>query len=421
MATSASFLNASHAETLKRTIWRYFLERRNIQELPDFEMDLRTTMVGVVQEVRQQKLAGDIETMNRRVLSILIPQLLQRIVGGGVSGVSGGSTNPVSGGMMMGNHGNEVNAVNAVNASPAMESYELMGSEFKKDPQEADEEKDKDVMFMERLQVLEQTRRLPLDKWVSPKVDTPVASTMDVMMPAARAAASPASMASHIATVFLPQPAARGQAVWIHSWQRNWIQYPQRNGFVWNGSIPQGADLTQSRVVSVFLPMVRMKTQQTPFVVLQLEGVGGVAPIQLFCGFKGMHGDANARWGVYEPLSRELSGMKTMACPWTVKLLTATGKMIKMGADGQSVVADENKLTLECEDTMGLLPGDECWLFGTQGSTHTWNAGICTVSYPNSSKKTYQGQWEDATKTIKEGQLLNFSQQWCVLLDIQRS
>jgi hypothetical protein len=398
------FLNSANWAYLKTTVERYFLERRGLTDLPDFENELKTTMVSVIQEVRQQKCLGDIETMNRRVLSVLIPSLLHQWIRV--------ETPATEAPMELGGTSGE----------PLRENLREPLRENLREPI-VEPDKNKDVLFMEKLQELEQTRRLPLEKYIgnekSPTRTPTVSSTMDVLVPTT--GASPASMASHIATVFLPAPTRPGHAVWIQSYQRNWIQYPQRNGFLWNGNIPQGADLTQSRVVSVLLPMAWMKTVQTPFVVLQLEGIGS-PPIQLFCSYSGACSDSNGRWGMYVPMSQELSRMRTMACPWTVKLLTATGKMVPMGYDGQTIHwnANTNLLTTPSK----IHNGDECWIFGSNGQTFHWTAGDAVsdvaVNAPATSS-SYRGQWEDITKTIEEGQLLNFSQQWCILMDIKRS
>jgi hypothetical protein len=101
---------------------------------------------------------------------------------------------------------------------------------------------------------------------------------------------------------------------------------------------------------------------------------------------------------MYAPATADLGYLKPLACPWTVKLLSASGKMIEMGRDGDTVVVSSlGEITRD--------PDDHWWLFGTQGSIYTWA----------------NGAWEPgqvAPPAGTEGIGLNFTRQWSVLLSI---
>jgi hypothetical protein len=341
---------------------RYFKERRQIDVLPECGEELRQTMKGVVQEVRAGKLGGDVDSMNRRVLSLMIPVVLQLV-----------ATPPPP-------------------PSPKRPFPAPVSMVIPEDPEK--QALDKDQLFMERLKELEMTRSLPVASIAATGAATTtetVKSTMDLLLPSM----NPVNLPTQIATVFMPTPPRRGQELWIQSWQRNWIQYPGRNGFSWAGPIPNGTDLTQTRVVNVFVPEVFHRLHKNPYLVLLLEGAGGqTAQVFLVPG-----ADVGSGWRMYAPASADLGYLKPLACPWTVKLVSASGKMIEMGRDGETmVVSPSGEITRD--------PDDQWWLFGTQGAIYTWA----------------NGSWESgqaaAPPAGTEGLGLNFTRQWSVLLSI---
>lgn len=352
----AGYLTTENLEHTMELLRRYFRERRGLEVPGECIDDVRKTMIAVSKETREGKIGGDIETMNRRVLSLMIPLVLERLK----PREPGGQREPEP----------------ATLIPPA--------------PMETLEPMDKDQMFMERLKELEIMRRIPVasianasnstNNSVSPKKET-VKSTMDLLLPAM----NPVNLPTQIATVFMPAPPRRGTELWIQSRQRNWIQSPDRNGFSWAGPIPPGTDLTQTRVLQVFLPEVIHRTLRTPYVVLMLEGAGGQT-IQVFL----LPGETmGTGWRTYAPASAELGYLKTLATPWTVKLLSASGKMIDMGRDGDAM---EN-----CDERSA----EEWWMFGTNGSIYIRTGEV----------------WENGAPPVGiECVGLNFSRQWWVLL-----
>lgn len=56
-------------------------------------------------------------------------------------------------------------------------------------------------------------------------------------------------------TVFIPSAAKVGTEVTISSWQRDWMNYPERNGFTWKGPLPPFLDITNVKLGCLILPL----------------------------------------------------------------------------------------------------------------------------------------------------------------------
>jgi hypothetical protein len=206
---------------------------------------------------------------------------------------------------------------------------------------------------------------------------------------------------TQISTVFMPQPTVHGQELLINSWQRNWVQYPSRNGFLWNGPLPTGVDLTESRVSHVLLPRAFMETLKSPYLVLQLEGAGGQMSQSILVPAVGGSGIGSGTWGTFVPAAPTLGYLKPLACPWRVKLLSAEGRLLELGKDGE---------TVRMEAGTGANDGDQLWVFGSKGQVHLWNV---------EKTNPWTGHWEDGRAPNgdgDEGAVVNFTRQWSVLI-----
>jgi hypothetical protein len=375
------FLSAENAEQIMGLFLRYMRERRGISQLPPMSEECRQVMVAVAQEVRSGALQGDLETLNRQVIGRLIPLCLQKIM-----------PEPAA-----------LPASQALHASPplppspppqALQASQALPHSPLPEPMELTPEKsalEKDQQFLEELKRLEMSRRLPLigNDGSAPAASAPPASAMDLLLPKV----APAQIPSHIATVFMPAPAKRGQELLIQSHQRNWVQYPHRNGFSWGGPVPPGGEL---RIEKVFLPEYDASRLHSPYLVLHLEGAGGqTAQVYLYASQGNIQGTG---WRIYEPMASTLGYIKTLACPWKVRLLLASGKPVEMGTDGESVEVNASGVVSTKAERS---PGDQWWLFGTNGSIYPWNL---TDDIPVSPGF--------------QGVVLNYSRQWWVVLSV---
>lgn len=346
-----SFLTDENVGVLIGLVVRYFRERRGVTLVAEaIEVEVRQTMIAVVQEARSGKIKGDVETLNRRVVTLMVQGLTART-----------EPEPL--------------------AAPPMPV--------------AEEEPNKDIEFMNKLKALEMVRRMPLTEAAAPATTAPeVKSTMDLLLPQVR----PVDLPTQISTVFMPQPTVHGQELLINSWQRNWVQYPSRNGFLWNGPLPTGVDLTESRVSHVLLPRALLETLKSPYVVLQLEGAGG----QMTQSILVPGGSGSGAWGTFVPAAPTLGYLKPLACPWRVKLLSAEGRLLELGKDGEMMRVEAGKMAgagTEARD------GDQLWVFGSKGQVHLWNV---------EKTNPWTGHWEDGDGD--EGAVVNFTRQWSVLI-----
>lgn len=376
-----SFLTDENAGVLIGLVVRYFRERRGVTLAPEaIDVEVRQAMIAVVQEARSGKLKGDVETLNRRVVASVVQSLTTRTA--------------------------------APAPPPEPESIEPSP------PPMTEEEPNKDIDFMNKLKALEMVRRMPLEA-ATPSAATEVKSTMDLLLPQMR----PANLPTQIATVFMPQPVVHGQELLINSWQRNWVQYPNRNGFLWNGPLPPGVDLTESRVSHVLLPRACMETLKSPYLVLQLEGAGGQMTQSIL-----VPESTSSLWGTFVPAAATLGYLKPLACPWRVKLLTADGRLLELGKDGETVRVGVNGITnsdaanavanVASKGTMSdaskgairdASDADQLWVFGSKGHIHLWNV---------EKTNPWTGHWEDgrAPEGESEGAVVNFTRQWSILI-----
>ena len=387
-----AFLKEDNYRTLQDLIGRYLKERKGVAVPPeDFANELRQTMITVVQEARAGRIKGDLESLNRLVVSQMIQRILQRFPSPLLSPAPAAPAAP----------------------APEPEPTPYRAAEDDTEAFELAEEApvNKDIDFMNKLNALELTRRLPVTSIAgggagsgAGSADT-VKSTMDLLLPQV----SSANIPTQIATVFLPQPPQKGQEVLINSWQRNWIQCPSRNGFAWNGPIPTGVDLSHSRVLRVFLPRRVCDVLKSPYIVLHLEGAGGQVSQSILVpelGGAGAGADGGG-WGAFVPAANDLGYLKTLACPWTVKVWTADGRMVNLGRDGEMATVDA---TGALEPMASAADGDQLWVFGAKGQIHLWNV---------EKTNPWAGHWEDGSGAVAGGgAVVNFTRQWSILLDL---
>lgn len=430
------FLTTDNLEQLKVLLQRYFKERRQIS-IPDFwassqanEM-LKRAMMQVITEVRGNQLSNERDVMNKRTMAIMIQNVLQYLEQKGASSSQKGSPqaqnprvyNQVVERVLDEEENTLQNQQEEITSENGMSLHEQYGVLT---PEETSV--DKDRMFMVKLQELELARtNMQIEKQETPisgittipsinasnSPNGPIKSVFDVLLPQVQQASIPTS----ISTVFMPTPPRKGQEFLINSWQRNWVQYPQRNNYQWTLPIPSGMELSMTRVAGMFLP--KQLLRKSPYVVLQVEGAGTNTCQAILIPDKASTFDESP-WALYRPLNDDLGYLKTISIPWQVRLYTANGILLNLGRDGGDFTILEPGLAeLGKEYLNDLQVGDQVWMFGTEGDI-CW----CEVTHINRDTQPYTFSYdvEDSTK-IKgnRGNILNFSRQWSIILDLHRS
>jgi len=387
------FLSQSNLDHLTELASHFIFDHQKIRIAdvltPVFVTDsIKAIMVQVANDVRTGVLSLDIEGMNKRVLSASIQNLLRAY--------QNQASPPTQ----------QAHMIRDVNP-PLVEEVAV----------------DKDRLFMEKLQELEVTRNNPIDaKHTKPQSQShsqsqsgtqdPIKAVSDVLLPQANPMAIPTS----ISTVFMPTPAKKGQELVINSWQRNWIQYPQRNAFQWNGPLPPFIDFSATRVASIMVPQSVLK--KSPYIVLQFEGAGGnmSQAIVVPDTSSSMH----SPWICYRPIMESFGYFKSIACPWIVKAFTANGVLLPLGSDGGTVsVMSHDQLVVSDLAIRTIDIEDQLWVFG-QGGEVFW----CEVSEIQRDVSPFWIRYkhdEGATFKSVEGSLLNFSKQWSIILDVPRA
>lgn len=457
-----SFLTPDHMEHLRMLLQKYFQTKRQVP-IPEFWSSsqaselLRRSMMQVVTEVRNGQISNDLESMNKKTMSIMIPYVLQYIEQRASlqqkTGSLGGSTNiqqqpsPISATAPQRMQSQTVsqvmdNTVRDINQEDDERELSLHEQYGTLTPEETSV--DKDRMFMVKLQELEiarnniQVDKIPtseqnLHSTSSASTSAPVAGTntsasssyynssgnvksvFDVLLPQVQQASIPTT----ISTVFMPTPPRKGQEFLINSWQRNWVQYPQRNNYMWTIPIPSGIELSMTRVVGVFLSKELLR--KSPYVVIQMEGAGSNTCQAILTPDKGtIHHDDP--WVLYRPLTEDLGYLKSISIPWMVRLYTANGILLNIGRDGEEVHIIEHgvaEVSKECLQDIRI--GDQVWIFSTSGEIF-W----CEVTEIQKDRLPYTFSYITEDSDVrhsngKKGNLLNFSKQWSIVLDLYRS
>jgi hypothetical protein len=388
-----------------RSLLQKYMEQKNIF-LTDYWNSgectelLKNAMRQVMTEVKSKRLQMEMGQMNRRVLVLCIPTVMELSRRMQSSTFQESDPLPLSPGLMP----TDTLYPDTVDMSPEEMSV------------------DKDRVFMEKLQELEMARNLPVISVANANVSGAgpgvgdgngnVKSIADVLLPQSL----PASIPTSISTVFMPTPPRKGNELLVNSWQRNWLQFPQRNGYQWNGPLPQGIDLTSSRVAGLLLP--RRFLKKSPYFVLQLEGAGNHSCQSIVVPDNTSH--TECPWIVCRPMNDNLGYMKSMACPWTIKLYTANGMLLSIGKDGEQVtiLSNPQRLQLSMEAIQDIQVDDQLWIFGPNGDIF-----LCEVSWIQKVEKPYWIGYrcDEPPKFQGEGNLFNFSQQWSIVLDIHKT
>lgn len=127
-------------------------------------------------------------------------------------------------------------------------------------------------------------------------------------------------------TVFIPSAAKVGTEVTISSWQRDWMNYPERNGFTWKGPLPPFLDITNVKLGCLILPLPK---KQCPSILsIFIEG-----PNEKDVHIKVILDKVFDSYGIYKPITDSLSYLYLLALPWKINLETIDGEPLYLGRD----------------------------------------------------------------------------------------
>ena len=193
---------------------------------------------------------------------------------------------------------------------------------------------DAEVSFMEKLQDLEQQRKVifaaPVAAAVAPSQAAAAQPSAHV---GATASQAPAPAPAGVTLLAPPMPARRpGVPLYIHGWDRDRRAWPKRSVFGWNSRLPAQMDPGHLKVAAVWVPTDCLGREATPYLRLQVEGAGRQIAEAVV-----VPGATSARWTVCAPCTETLGMLPALSPPWIVRCLNATGHPIDMGTDETTV------------------------------------------------------------------------------------
>jgi hypothetical protein len=183
-----------------------------------------------------------------------------------------------------------------------------------------------DDVFFNKLQQLELSRKT-FTPSIEPPTKPPVAEPLQIQS---------------INTIYMPAPVKIGKEIKIASWERNWLEEPNRNYFTWKGPLPRFVDRTTTRVGCVICYSDRHQ-----MVSLIIEGANeDEVSVSL------IPSHTIGIFTIYKPILETLSYLKLLSLPWKVSLETCDGEKIDYGVDNivfRVIYSSEKYSTIECE------------------------------------------------------------------------
>jgi hypothetical protein len=178
-----------------------------------------------------------------------------------------------------------------------------------------------DSDFFNKLQKLELQRKTFQPTGMNPTALSTLAPA-ETLLPSTVSSQVPAQ----ITTVYMPTPPKIGKEVKIHSWQRDWLQYPMRNGFIWKGSFPKQTDRTNTRLGCLIGPNSLLAS--THMLSLVIEGANeDMVSVSL------IPDHSVGEYTMYRPILESLSYVRLLALPWKITLEAGDGEELLLGID----------------------------------------------------------------------------------------
>jgi hypothetical protein len=265
-----------------------------------------------------------------------------------------------------------------------------------KSPEEDDTQDPKDEEFFNKLQQLE------LQRSASIATPAPTPPKEPLLVPSAPLPPPP----SGPTVLYVPTtaPLRSSQTVLIAGIDRDWQYFHDRASMVWSGPLPI-SESSQLSLSALWLPSG--VDQHTPYVLLEIEGAGGHL-LEVVCS-RAQKGDT---WDMWRPISDSSALLKSVACPWNLRVKDAFRELLPLGSDGMVI-----------EEVERLASGNTQWTLSH--TTHV-QKGTCLVVQDNKGKRTrftvlqvYAKRIEvagDATRL--QGSLCAvWNQQWSLVLE----
>lgn len=207
--------------------------------------------------------------------------------------------------------------------------------------------------FFRKLQDLEQHRTLP-------PPPTPLNPLFTPSLPhgagaaGAGGAAHGAGLGTGTSVVYLPsslEPTRISKPIILNGCDRMWEYFTKRCTLIWSGPIP--SNVSQLKLVCLLLPV--HCAFKTPVIHIEVEGAAGNT-IDVVCirssagaragaggsggvGGVGGSGGGDGAWDTWTPCADGFGELKSLSCPWTIKIKDAYGNPLDMGDDGFLVKA----------------------------------------------------------------------------------
>lgn len=265
--------------------------------------------------------------------------------------------------------------------------------------------------FFKKLQSLELARKAPVVAAPAPPAIPPPA-----LSSALTPAPTPAPPAQPI-TVIVPSVAVAtsGIITRIHSHDRPWIYQEDIQVRIWNGPLPKQMDESNFRVVHLMVPMQCL--QDTPYIILRIEGAGGQHQDVYMTPKTDTHGP----WVSYVPCTESVSYVKRFALPWTIRIMDAYEKELNLGKDAWLVEGlEERRLTLThnaIEDIGEMMSiGDHIRIQDSLGNQH--KAVIRKITSPTTVEVRWlSGKRPEVSSLQAPIYCMNEHRQWTMFME----
>lgn len=267
-------------------------------------------------------------------------------------------------------------------------------------PVTTEEEVPPEVAFVSKLQKLEHQR----NSFVPPPPEKFDVKAAEAIYSHPQSSAAPV-IPANIQTVYMPSPPRIGAELKVASWQRDWLNYPKRNGFVYAGSLPSRINITDVRLGCVILPS--NVALRNPLLSIYIEAPNSqehqisVLLEQIIGGF-----------GIYKTVTHSLSLVYLLALPWKITVEASDGEAIDLGSDkvGFKVLRATPQLTtIEVEVSSFAQVGDSLRVYSDR------------KILPAIVVATREKELDITGSFTQNGYLLNFTQQVTLVLDCAKN
>lgn len=190
-------------------------------------------------------------------------------------------------------------------------------------------DEDAEETFARKLQELELQRSATIaqrDQVVSSSLSPPVQKPYIVAPSPTPPPPSSAPTVLYVPTV--TNISKFSKSIVIHSAERLWDYFHDRNTFMWAGPTPDSSSLC---IVSLLLPSI--VASQTPVVEINIHGAGGhQIDVHCVCSHR-----SGAAWDIWKPASLNETSLRTIACPWNIQLRDVLHQPLDLGLDGFTI------------------------------------------------------------------------------------